>query len=120
MTAAQTPHEAALDALDIDREKHKRGVDALVRRNEQADSTFAHATTCAINSTGHRGPCTCGGTPSAAQDRCSCCGREREYDDSNYWYCRKPRWFWRLAYRIVCPLLGCRLNCDYADCYRCG
>lgn len=37
--AAQTPHEAALDALGIDREEHQRGVDELVKRNEQLAAT---------------------------------------------------------------------------------
>lgn len=54
-------------------------------------------------------------------DLCGCCGHERTYRDSNYWYCRRrPYWFWWRAALVVCWLRGCKLNCDYGDCYRCG
>lgn len=40
--------------------------------------------------------------------------------DSNYWYLRKPNWFWWNAAVVVCFVFGHKKEEPYADCYRCG
>ena len=40
--------------------------------------------------------------------------------DTNYWYMRRPFWFWYRAALVVCFILGHKKEEYDADCYRCG